>query len=385
MKFVLSGFFGFANTGDEAMLAAMVQHLREVVPDATIVALSHEPELTRRLHGIDAVDRSNLRLIAREIAGADLFVSGSGSLFQDVTSFRSLAYYLGLIAMARLMGKPVFVYSQGTGPLVRPVSRWLVRLVIDRVSAITLRDEQSRRLLEALGVRRPPIRVTADPAFGLELDASVRDGGEILASEGVPAAAAAGAPVVAVSVRPWGSRSGYLQAVARAADEAAASLGAAVVYVPFHRPGDVVASKAAAEIMREKSYVLEGDYSPKEIMSVMSRADLVIGMRYHALVFAAACAVPFVALSYDPKIDGLLSMVGEKPGASVAPAGASAGAPADGEALARKVRDVWARRNEMKASLAAARPGLAKAARSAAHLAVETAIRRDGVLRGVMP
>lgn len=375
MKFVLSGYFGFGNTGDEAMLAAMIQHLREVVPDAAIVALSHEPELTRRMHGIDAVKRTSLLQVIREFAGADLFVSGSGSLLQDVTSFRSLAYYLGLVAMARLMGKPVFFYSHGVGPLKRTWSRWLVRLVANRVSAITVRDEPSRQLLEAVGVRRPPIRVTADPAFGLELDASVRDGADILASEGVTVAAEA--PVVVVSVRPWAAESGYLEAVARAADEAEHSLGAAVVYVPFHKPGDVVASRAAAELMRGRSHVLEGDYSPREVMSLISRADLVIGMRYHALVFAAACATPFVAVSYDPKIDGLLRMVGEEPGVSVASAGCR---QVDSEALARKVRDVWARRDGMRAALTAAKPALAEAARSAAYLAAETARRGRALL-----
>lgn len=368
MRFVLSGYFGFGNTGDEAMLAAMIQHLRGVVPDAAIVALSNDPELTLRTHGIPAARRTSLRQIVREVAAADLFISGSGSLLQDVTSFRSIAYYLGLVALTRLMGKPVFFYSQGVGPLRRAWSRWLVRLVANRVNAITVRDEPSRRLLEAVGVRRPPIRVTADPVFGLERAASVRNGEDILGSEGVPVAA--NAPLVVVSVRPWAAKTGCLEAVARAADEAERSLGATVVYVPFHKPGDMVASRAAAELMRGRSYVLEGDYSPQEVMSLIGRADLVIGMRYHALVFAAACATPFVAVSYDPKIDGLLRMVGEEPGLSMTSRGRR---EVDGEALARKVRDVWARRDSMRTALSAARPALAEAAKSAAFLAVEVA------------
>lgn len=376
MRFVLSGYFGFGNAGDEAMLAAMVQHLREAVPDASIVALSREPEATRRTHGIDAVERTSLPKILREIAAADLFISGSGSLLQDVTSFRSLAYYLSLVALARLMGKPVFFYSQGVGPLKRAWSRWLVRFVANTVNAITVRDEPSRRLLEKVGVKRPPIVVTADPAFGLELGPFVRRGVDILASEGVRIAA--GTPLVLVSVRPWADGSGYLEAVAHAADEAQRSLGAVVVYVPFHKPGDVAASRAAAELMHHGSYVLERDYAPQEIMSLVECADLVIGMRYHALVFAVACATPFVAVSYDPKIDGLLRMVGEEAGLSVTPAGRAVG---DGEALARKVMDVWARRESMKAALAAAKPALAEAARQAARLAVETG-RRSRALTG---
>ncbi|MCR4402076.1 MAG: polysaccharide pyruvyl transferase CsaB [Firmicutes bacterium] len=368
MRFVVSGYFGFGNTGDEAMLAAMVQHLRDVDPDAAIVALSNHPELTMQTHGIPAIGRTALRQIIREVAAADLVISGSGSLLQDVTSFRSLAYYLGLVALARLMGTPVFFYSQGVGPLRRAWSRWLVRLVANGATAITVRDEPSRRLLEAIGVRRPPVQVTADPVFGMELSPSVRSGEDMLASEGVPVSA--NAPLVVVSVRPWKAGTGWLEAIARAADEAERSLGAAVVFTPFHKPGDVVASRAVAELMRGRSYVLKGDYSPQEMMSLIDRADLVIGMRYHALVFAAARAKPFVAVSYDPKIDGLLEMLGEEPGITTASRGEQ---EVDEEALVRKVTDVWERRDSIREALKAIRPALAEAAKRAAFLAAETA------------
>ncbi|MEW6228434.1 MAG: polysaccharide pyruvyl transferase CsaB [Bacillota bacterium] len=368
MKLLVSGYFGFQNAGDEAILAAMIQHLKEIVPDAGITVLSRAPALTERTHGVRAVRRTGLGQIAGELAGADLFISGGGGLLQDVTSSRSVPYYLGLVAMAKFMGKPVFFYSQGVGPLRLRASRLLVRLVANRADAITVRDAASRDVLESLGVTRPPVHVTADPAFGLALQPSVRRGRDILTSEGVPVNAG---PLVAVSVRPWAAMPGHLEAVACAADEAVRSFGATVVYVPFYKPGDAVVSRAGSELMRERSYVLKGDYSPQEIMSIIRDVDIVIGMRYHSLVFAVASATPFVAVSYDPKIEGLLKVVGEEPGIY--------DKQVDGEVIARRIRDVWARREKMRAALASVGPVLAREARKAAHLAVEVA--RGGRVR----
>ena len=38
-----------------------------------------------------------------------------------------------------------------------------------------------------------------------------------------------------------------------------------------------------------------------------------IGMRLHALVFAAVMQTPLLAISYDPKVDSFVNAIGEKP------------------------------------------------------------------------
>ena len=117
--------------------------------------------------------------------------------------------------------------------------------------------------------------------------------------------------------------------------------------------------------IRDSAYILDARLSPGEVLSVMEEADFVIGMRYHSLVYAVATATPFVALSYDPKVDGLLTVVGEKPGLS-------RDRP-DVDSFPHYVRDVWGRREQMRANLAIVAPKLAESAKHVAHLAIETA------------
>ncbi|NLB72953.1 MAG: polysaccharide pyruvyl transferase CsaB [Firmicutes bacterium] len=366
MKFVVSGYFGFRNIGDEAILAAMIQHLTEEAHGSEIVVLSKDPILTKKLHNVSAVNRNDILGISRELRDADLFISGGGGLLQDVTSFRSVPYYLGLVTLAKAMKKPVFFYAQGIGPLNLNFSKFLVKTVGNLVDTITVRDMPSLALLQSIGVTKPEMHVAADPAFGLKPCYRRGKGRDFLKACEIPTE---GRTLVIVSVRPWLAVPRYIQAVASACDDLVKTHGATIVYVPFHKAQDAPICQACIEVMQERAYMWDCPASPGEIMSLIEDADFVIGMRYHALVFAVATATPFVALSYDPKVDGLLSIAGEKPGLSRR--------QRDIDSFSGHVKDAWNRREEMKANLSALAPKLGESAKHVAHLAVNTAKKQS--------
>ena len=124
VKIVISGYYGFGNAGDEAILEAMVRDLGRCAGGPAGGALGRPGgdggSLRCRSRAPDASPSD-----AGGATRADLFISGGGSLLQDATSWRSVPYYAGLMRLARWMGVPVFVYAQGIGPLRRP---WLRRL-----------------------------------------------------------------------------------------------------------------------------------------------------------------------------------------------------------------------------------------------------------------
>lgn len=302
-KVVISGYYGFGNCGDEAMLFAIITQLSRRIPGLEVVVLSQRPEDTARDFGVRSVSRRDLRLIWRELRDADLFLSGGGSLFQDVTSPRSIFYYAALIVLARLRRKKVCLYGQGIGPLNRRLSRFLVGQAARLADLVTLRDETSVEELAALGVSGP-MYVTADPVLGLEEGLGSKEDGRVL----LEAAGVREGPILAVSLRRWPRLGGSLTAVAALADRLAGA-GWQVVLTPLQRDDQVVLS-VVRERMRQPAVLLENIQGFRDLMAVTSHFDLCIGMRLHFLIFAAMFAVPAVGLSYDPKVDRFMRQVG---------------------------------------------------------------------------
>ncbi len=154
-KILISGYYGFDNSGDDAILKAIVKDIKRIGgEDVRIIALSNNPSCTEEIYGIEAVNRFGIKGVVKAIKDCDLFISGGGSLLQDVTSTRSLLYYITLMKLAKLYKKPVMVYANGIGPINRSINRVLTRNILNKVDLITLRDEDSKIFLEELGVKK---------------------------------------------------------------------------------------------------------------------------------------------------------------------------------------------------------------------------------------
>ena len=116
--FLISGYYGFGNSGDEAILQAVYANIQSVMDgNVEISVLSNEPEETRRRYGYHTTHRFHFRSVLQAIRKCDVLVSGGGSLLQDRTSTRSLLYYLSIIYLSELMGKKVMLYANGIGPV----------------------------------------------------------------------------------------------------------------------------------------------------------------------------------------------------------------------------------------------------------------------------
>lgn len=355
-RVVISGYYGFGNAGDDAIAAAIVRDLRDAVPDVAPVILSADPAATARQLGVEAVHRFSTAGITRALARADLLVSGGGTLLQDVTSTRSLLYYLGVLRLARALGVPAMLYANGIGPIRRPWNRRVTRWVVDRVQVISVRDAESRAALDELGIRGPRVEVTADPVFSLRPADSGR-ARAILAAEGVPS----GRSLVGVSVRPW--RGASPETLAALADGLVSRFGLGVLFVPMQPSRDLPLALEVRNRMREPGAVLRGRYPADELLAVLGELRLLLGMRLHSLIFAVAQGVPVVGLAYDPKVDAFLARVRQLclgPVEDLDPAAAL-------DAVAAVLATLEERRQALRERL----PALREAARRNAALAAE--------------
>lgn len=306
-EIVVSGYYGFANAGDEAMLAAMIEALTDIEPNIKITVISGNPEDTRQRHGVAAVYRLNYPEIAKVLVRSQLLISGGGSLLQDVTSDRSLYYYLSIMMLAKKLGKPVMLYAQGIGPVKGVLAQGAMRYIGNMVDLITVRDDGSYEELKRLKVTAPPIHVTADPVLAMHpVDKLI--GRSILKKHGQEGVA----PLIGISVREWKDWGHYKQVLAHAGDRMIEELGAKVVFIPMQWPDDLSVSQKIAAKMKNKAEVLPDEYTTSELLSLVGNLDLLIGIRLHALIFAGVMHVPMAGISYDPKIDRFLQTIGER-------------------------------------------------------------------------
>ena len=298
---VMSGYYGFSNAGDDAILQSICQGIRAASDEVAITALSNDPDQTRRLCGVRAEPRFRAWRVFQALRRCDALLSGGGSLLQDRTSTRSLLYYLAVIRGARLLGKPVMIYANGIGPVRRPANRRRVRRAVERSAVVTLRDRASAQELREMGVRRPDLHVTADPVFNLA-PADPERGRELIALAGLPAER----PFAVVSVREWPGTETFCRELAGVCDHLRRVHGLEILLMMMQPERDRPAAERVRRGMAEPSYLLDVSCTPQELMAVLGQAKLCLAMRLHTLIFAARMAVPCVGLVYDPKVDSYL-------------------------------------------------------------------------------
>ena len=340
-RILMSGYYGFRNAGDEAILEAFVQSARTFPVPVQITVLSNTPAETAEKHGVRAVYRFRACSVLRAVWNTDVLVSGGGSLLQDKSSTRSIVYYLTIIRLAKLLGKSVMLYANGIGPVDRPANRRRVRRVVSRADMITLREESSRAELLDMGLKAPELHVTADPIFLLS-GPDEAGAAEALRQAGVQK----GQPVIGISVRKLGTGADFVRQMAGFCDRLTEELGYQVVFVAMQRPRDVTVSQEIMAQMTRPAYILGSELSPEALIGTCGQMDLVIAMRLHTMLFAAKTQTPVIGLVCDPKIAYYLEKLQMPSGGAVE--------AFDPDQLMTQVKAVLANREMYQARLAAA-------------------------------
>ncbi|MDD3766636.1 MAG: polysaccharide pyruvyl transferase CsaB [Eubacteriales bacterium] len=304
---LISGYYGYKNMGDDSLLQAIIGNLRAVEPKIDICVLSRRPKETAAVYGVCSIHRFNLLKILFSMRKTKLLISGGGSLLQDVTSTKSLMYYLSIIKLAKKLGMKTMIYASGIGPINGKRNRELTGRVLNQVDLITLREPTSYDEIKALGVCKPSVEVTADPAFSIE-----KEDGEkidaILSEIGI----AKDEKFALISVRPWkGAHPQFSEKMADVCDYIREKHEATPVFLPMQKSVDMAACMDIANKMKCDYKIINSEYTASELIGVIQRSSLVVAMRLHTLIYAASAGVAIFGLSYDPKVDAMLSYIGQ--------------------------------------------------------------------------
>ncbi|MCL2610217.1 MAG: polysaccharide pyruvyl transferase CsaB [Defluviitaleaceae bacterium] len=292
---VLSGYYGFDNSGDDALLKAVIETIRKYKPDTKFLVLSKQPSQTMEEYGVTSINRSDFLTIAKNMRKSKLFIYGGGSLIQDATSTQSLLYYTILLKLAKKAGMKLMVYGNGIGPINKPQNIKRAKDALALCDYISLREEGSFAEIESLGIDTKKVSLSVDPAFALEPSyTNFKNDKDFFI----------------VSCRNWNKNDPYLaDKLAHIVRYNSEKYGLEPLYMPMH--GD---DKEILMIIMQKAKVrgrMLGIKSVSEMIAIISKARFVIAMRLHTLVYAISTNVPVIGVSYDPKVDYFLAYAGQ--------------------------------------------------------------------------
>lgn len=285
-KYVISGYIGFDNFGDEAIAGVLINHLKNTNADK-ITVLSANPEKTARLYGVKS---SGLFNFLCPILTSDVLISGGGSLLQDITSLKSLLYYLTVIMTALIFGKKVIIFAQGFSKFRTNLGKFLAKFVLKRCNQVTVRDKQSQDYLQSLGIDST---LLADPAFGMNIP-------QVSEHKGI-----------GIQLRDCrGLNNEFLSALAEKIGEK--FQGQEIKLFSFQDSIDLPVIDKFAEFVTLNGCIVKiyKNLSVPEVVHEISQLEYFVSMRFHGCLISAKSGVKTLGINYDTKVGSLSENVG---------------------------------------------------------------------------
>lgn len=284
-KACVSGYYGFNNFGDEAILSVIINKLKFLNVDVTV--FSSNPKFTKKTYGVKAVKTFDIPNVVWTILKSDILISGGGSLLQDVTSVKSLLYYCFVIMTALIFRKKVIIFAQGIGPINRKFAQVLVKNLLSCCTYVSVRDENSINLLKSWKV---DAELVCDPIYSVSVLK-----GEVKNSVGV-------------QLRDYKTMNYGL--LTKLAEQIVIDFSDKKIEIfSFQNSIDLDLCKKFEGILKALNPDIETEVIPakslKETIERLSKLEYLIAMRFHAVLVALMAGVKTCAVNYDIKVERL--------------------------------------------------------------------------------
>ena len=288
---LICGYYGYGNIGDDSLLCAAVRRARERFPRKSVTALVSCPEISADYFGVRCVGRKNVFALVRELKRCDVLVFGGGSLIQDKTSLRSLAYYCCLLTLAGRMGKKTELWGNGIGPVRSKMGIKIASVALRGLHFAGMRDEASAELAKSLGVPADRISVEGDLAEKIPERDEARTC-FLLGKYGLKGRKFFVAAPKGKAER--GERKIFEKTVGSLAAQ-----GYFPVFIPMFPRED---EKTAEKLCEKFGGVTLRNLSGYDDAGILAHSMFAVGARLHLLIFAHAVGKKFIGIGSDPKI-----------------------------------------------------------------------------------
>lgn len=255
----------------------------------------------------------HLGRVAAVYQAADLIVPVGGGYIRSRPGLMhrfNVPLLLHPLLFGYLLGKPTVLYAQSVGPFQNKFEQALVAFVLKRMTLIMLREDTSLALLASLGVTHNVIRAI-DSGFLLNSQQKI----DIRKKYHI----AANNLLVGVTVRAWlagEAQTRYELAVAKALDDLVDTYNVWVIFIPQVTAGkgddDRVVSRRVRDFMQHTNATTLINDAPDhhQIKALYDNLDLLLGTRFHSVIFSLTSLVPVLAIEYEHKTSGIMRDLG---------------------------------------------------------------------------
>lgn len=251
----------------------------------------------------------HLRDIAELYLQADLIVPVGGGYIRSRKGLLhrfNVPLLLHPLLFGYILGKPTVLYAQSVGPFQNKLEEAMVAFVLNRMALIMLRENTSMALLAGMGITRNTTRAI-DSGFLLNSRKKIAVRKEYRIS---PTAL-----LVGVTVRDWlkgAAQQRYEQAVAKALDDLIETSHAHVLFIPqvtaTKGDDDRMVSRRVRNLMQHtrETTLITDTPDHHSIKALYDNLDILLGTRFHSVIFSLTSHVPVLAIEYEHKTSGIM-------------------------------------------------------------------------------
>lgn len=325
-KYLIWGYYGFGNLGDESMLKIIVNNILNQDPDSVIyVRCFHAPEEKRIVPFPIEKSRINLPIfrqivyifrLFRMLAKIDFFIIGGGTLFLDKGKHNASIMFLAIaVFFARLMAKKVYIVGIGIDILTFPMNLVYLKYILKGSKFVSLRDDFSYSVAKYLS-QKENITRTSDIIFENSFVAHL--------TKNCPEEK----KYIVISITDY-FRTWYSEEKRRLLMKQSVNLiktliekysdKYTVLLCAFQKDIGEMDYKILKEIRdlvineeKEHSDKVELEYlvTEEQIQKIFGSSVFTIAMRYHALVLSAIFERPFLGIDIEMKIKEICTEFG---------------------------------------------------------------------------
>jgi len=251
------------------------------------------------------------KMVLKELATSDLLFNNGGGNINTLLSGELYKQTVTIIA-ASFLGLPIIISGQTIGPISNKLHALLVKIALNRSNIITLRDKNvSMQRLKAIGINKPTMQITADDAITLPILSRDVIENLILDNQGakwlkmnydIIAVLNINADLKAMEKENSSQFDKEITLLSCVADKLIDEHNAKIILLPTDYCAVADDRFLLREIIKNMKHgaqvlIVEEEYNAIKLKSLISIADIAIGVRYHFNVFATSSGVPCIGVA----------------------------------------------------------------------------------------